>query len=500
MDNVSDLNAFTAASLKSGTAIADLIKQLIIISGLLEGELKHTIEFSIRHELEDSITQLKNTIKGLQDGTISEQEGKVIQDNFNQKYGAIEVDESLYPHMKPYLEQFDNENKITCYKIDRLTGKDTFTLYYDKNDQSRITEILTLSQNSMMNREELSKDELKEFSVGEKIIEVKGIDLYDVEMLREKQNNFKYSVSNSDDGPVIYIANKNKELAQSILNKNRESLETPITGDFHKLKLIENTKTRELIGENVSSKNNKVVFLCDRTKDRYIKISDHDFEEYENGKLVISGEKKNKADFEYLNNSIKTIGDKTIIEEADFEKDFAKRVKKEKSKEDYFKLISGEKPTLDYEKHLLEEKKLDTYKSIENFGRTTLLYEFTSDYLEAVRTGEFNEQKQEELFEHYKDLDLDEKGDAIKILSGLSANEVQTLNNHLETYIEEIDKQEHIEFIEVEVQKDRDDKTKTFIENALEYDEYDRNEVKDEWAQLDLNDNGIADDIDEELL
>ena len=499
MDSISDLNALALASLKSTDAVADIIRQLIIITGLFEGEIKHIEEPSKRRELDESITELKQTINGLQNGTISIEEGQKVIDNFTQKYGKIEIDEALYPHMKPYLEQYDEEGRISCYKIDRLTDENTFTLYYDKNDQTKINEILTISQNSMLNKEELSKEELKEFSVGEKIVEAKGLTIYDIEMLREKQNNFKYSVDNTENGPVIYISDKNRELAESVLNKNRESLDVSITGDFHKLKLIENTKTRELIGENVSSKNNKTIYLCDRTKDRYIKISDHDFEEYQNGKLVASGVKKDRDDFEYLNDSIKTFGDKVIIEEEDFEKEFEKRVAKEKTKEDYMKLISGQRPVLDYEKHLLEEKKLDNYKSIENFGRTTLLYEFTNDYLDAVRTGQFNEEKQKELFEHYKELDLDEKGDIIKIFSGLSANEIQTLNNHLETFIEERDIEEHIEFIEVETEKFKDKE-----ENMYEIEELYEDEIYEEidyLEALDTDGDGIPNpEQDEEII
>lgn len=488
MNSISDLNAFMQTSMKSSEAVLDILRQLAMILELFEQQGRHIKDPNKTNELNEAIGEVKKCIKDLQDGNISVEEAEKIKSKFSEKYNKIEVDEILYPNFKKYIEEYCKDGKILCYSIDRMAKDNEFEVYFDAHDKSKILEIMTLAQNSVLNKEELTKEELKEFSVGSKIIEIQGLTLYDVEMLRDTQNNFKYSVNNTKNGPVIYISDKDQSLARNIIQENRNMLKDSVEGNFTRISLIEQIKTRDLLSENISSKNNKTVYVSDKTKDHYIKISDYGFEEYLNGEMITSGLKKNKNEYEYLNNVVATMGSKSIIDEVDFKEDFSERIKKESLKESFKLIISGQKPNLDYEKHLLEEKKLDNYKSIENFGRTTQLYDFTKTYLEAVLTGNFNEEKENELLEHFDEMDLDEKEEVLKVLSGLSTNEIQTLSNYLETYIEENDISDHIEFIEIENEEKHQE-----VEYDQEYEDY------LDMGLNDLDDNGI-DDSKEDII
>lgn len=126
---------------------------------------------------------------------------------------------------------------------------------------------------------------------------------------------------------------------------------------------------------------------------------------------------------------------------------FEKKEKEEQKKEDLERKHETAKDW--HERKQLEHQKLSMDKDYNLSNRTMDAFDFSQKIIEARENNRLNNEFKKEVIEEYKELDLNEKEDMIRILSGMTPEECKAISSHITDYVEENSLDDHIEFVEV---------------------------------------------------
>ena len=431
------------------------------------------------------------------------------------KYIHVELPDKFYNTALEYLKEAKASGDIKNSYVIQMNNDATFSVFGMKKDEEELNKAILNVQNSHINKEILTKQQLKDQALAlyngkpTRVLAVE-IDKADEEMLKDHINNFKYHLGETKDGtPAVYFMEKDAGMVEAQLIANRLTLSSMSKEAI----LLDRAIHEEELFKNLYTKNGKDVYLCSPDHDMAIRIGDDTFEILKNGYSVnlgyedgieeqINGEPHyiyNKRGHEEKIEEYMQIAKHPIILEAnEFQRDFNQRqvVMRQKMEEQISQntpLTFDIKKEMDilfdpdktYDPYELDDKtkrwiqiaskpqdrSSDMYLSDEEWvrkkqleheklnldrqgpdglsGRTALVVDFTQSLITARTENALNNDYKEELIETYKELDLDDKEEIIKIITGMTPGEIEAISEHIEAYVAEGGLEDHINFIEM---------------------------------------------------
>lgn len=192
------------------------------------------------------------------------------------KYVHVELPDKFYNTALEYLKEARAAGDIKNSYVIQMNNDATFSVFGMKKDEEELNKAILNVQNSHINKEILTKQQLKDQALAlyngkpTRVLAVE-IDKADEEMLKDHINNFKYHLGEIKDGtPAVYFMEKDAGMVEAQLIANRLTLSSMSKEAI----LLDRAIHEEELFKNLYTKNGKDVYLCSPDHDMAIRIGD----------------------------------------------------------------------------------------------------------------------------------------------------------------------------------------------------------------------------------